>query len=166
MNRRLLAYVALFTLFSCCIFVSYNPSIASDLTANFTDGEVFIPENSRFDFKDFTIDSKASNFTAKVKKPGHTQFIDDMGNITINYLELDNMIQSSRDWNENILYHELDKPSWSVDCVMVHEIDFIFHDSLYSAYVKNSSENAIIYLSTPNEQDTADMINSLEFKER
>ena len=99
------------------------------------------------------------------KNIGHTQFIDDTGNITINYMNLDNMIQSTRDWHRNLLDKELEKPSWSVDGVMVHEVDFFIHDEQYSAYVKNSTSNVIIYLSTSSEQETADIVKSLKFKE-
>lgn len=166
MNRRLLVYVSLFTLFVCCLFVVYNPNIATNFTTDFSDGEVFTSQNNHFDFKEFSINSsKAKSFTAKIKTIGHTQFVDDTGNITINYLELDKMIQSNRDWHNSLLKKELERPSWSVDGVMVHEIDFILNDELYSAYQKNSSADAIIYLSTPSEQETADIMNSLAFRE-
>lgn len=166
MERRLFAYVALFTIFVSCIFVSYNSNIATDFTEDFKEGEVFLPENDHFDFRSFLFNcSNAKNFTVKFISNGHTQFIDDTGNITVNYVEFDKMIQSKRDWNNHLFNHELEKPSWSVDGVMVHEIDFIFHDELYSAYVKNSTKNTIIYLSTPSEQQTADIVNSLSFKE-
>jgi hypothetical protein len=166
MNKRLLVYMSLFTVFVCCVFVTYNPNIADDFTSDFAEGEVIMPENGHFDFKDFSINSsKAKRFTAKAKTIGHTQFIDESGNITINYLELDKMIQSNKDWHRSLLDSELERPSWTVDGVSVHEIDFIFHDELYSAYQKNSRTNAIIYLSTPDEQETAYMMNSLTFNE-
>lgn len=166
MNKRVLIYISLFTVLVCCLFVNYNPNIATSFTTDFSDGEVFTSENGHFDFRDFSIYcSDAKNFTAKVKTIGHTQFIDDTGNITINYLELDNMIQSNKDWHTSLLNKELERPSWTVDGVSVHEVDFIFHDELYSAYQKNSSENTIIYLSTPDEQETAGMMNSLTFKD-
>lgn len=78
MKKRLLAYIAVFTIFACCVFVSYNPNIASDLSTDYVDGEVFTPVNGRFDFGDFTLNcTSAENFTVKIKKPGHIQFIDD-----------------------------------------------------------------------------------------
>lgn len=166
MNKRLLVYISLFTVFVCGLFVFYNPNIATNFTTDFSDGEVFTSQNNNFDFKDFSINStNAKNFTSKIKTMGHTQFVDDSGNITINYLEFDKMIQSNRDWHDSLLNKELERPSWSVDGVMVHEIDFIFSDELYSAYEKNSKINTIIYISTPNEQETADIMNSLTFKE-
>lgn len=166
MEKRLFVYVVLFTVFISCIFVGYNPNIATEFTSDFSDGEVFVPQGNHFDFKDFSIDcTSAKNFTARKMANGHTQFYDDTGDITINYVELDKMIQTKRDGTDFILNHELEKPSWSVDGVVVHEIDFIFYDNLYSAYAKSSDKNAIIYLSTPSEQQTADMMNSLSFKE-
>lgn len=166
MNMRLLLYISLFTVLVCCLFVNYNPNIATNFTTDFSEGEVFTSQNGHFDFKDFSVNSpKVNNFTAKIKTIGHTQFIDDSGNITINYLELDNMIQSNKDWHTSLLNKELERPSWTVDGVIIHEIDFIFHGELYSAYLKNSSTNVIIYLSTPDDQETADMMNSLTFKE-
>ena len=165
MNRRVLVYISLFTVLVCFLFVNYNPNIASEFTSDYSDGEVFTPVNGTFDFKDFTVISDSHNFTAKTKTIGHTQFTDDTGEVVINYLELDSMIQSTRDWHSNLLTEELKRPSWSVDGVTVHEIDFMFGDEAYSAYIKNSTGNKIIYLSTPNEQETADIVNSLYFKE-
>ena len=166
MKKRLLIYILLFTLLVCFLFVGYNPNIASRFSEDYTDGEVFTSSDGRFDFREFSITSPGSHsFTAKTKNIGHVQFTDDTGNITINYLDLDNMVQSTRDWHKNLLDKELEKPSWSVDGVMVHEIDFLIHDEQYSAYVKNSTSNEIIYLSTSSEQETADLVNSLEFKD-
>ena len=166
LNKKILLYVGLFTVLVCCLFVNYNPNIAANFTSDFTDGEVFYPQNGTFDFRDFSIQSNESeNFTVKIMSNGYTRLVDDTGNITINFLQSDNMIHSQRDWNEYILNHELEKPSWSVDGVMVHEIKFIFHDELYSAFIKNCDNDTIIYLATPSAQHTADMVNSLTFKE-
>ena len=164
MNRKLLLIIALFTVFACCVFVGYNPTIAQNYSGNFTDGELFTPVNGHFDFRDFSLNSsKTQNFTVKIISNGHTQFIDNTGNVTINYIEPDKMIPISRDKAVSILNNELEKPSWSVDGVMIHEIDFKSSEPLYSAYQKDSSKNSIIYLSTTNEKDTADMMNSLRF---
>ena len=167
MDKRLFAYVTLFTLFACCVFVGYNPNIATDYSGEFSDGEVITPDNSSFDFRDFSLNcTGAKNFTARTIIAGHTQFIDDTGDRVINYLEPDKMMPSNRDKTNSFLSHELEKPSWTVDGVGVREITFTFYDDVYSAYLKNSSENKIIYLSTPSEQETADMMNSLEFERK
>ena len=161
MNKKLLLAIALFTVFVCCIFVSYNPTIAQKYTSNFSEGEVFTTQNGHFDFKEFSLNSsKTKNFTARIISNGHTQFVDDTGNITVNYIELYKMIQTKKDDANSFLNGELKKPSWTVDGVLVHEIDFE-NCELYSAYQKDSSKNTIIYLSTTSERETADLMNSL-----
>ena len=93
MKIRLFVYVALFTIFISCIFVSYNSNIAADFTEDFKEGEMFLPENNHFDFRNFSLNcSDAKNFTVKFISNGHTQFIDDTGNITVNYVEFDKMV--------------------------------------------------------------------------
>lgn len=163
MNRKVLAVISLLTVFACIVFTAYNPTIAQNYTGNFTDGEIFTPQDGRFDFGDFSLNStSARNFTTKIISNGHTQFVDDTGNVTVNYLELDRMIRIKRDRTNSFLNGELQKPSWSVDGVAVHQIDFR-QGPLYSAYYKDSSEDAIIYLSTPDEEQTAELMNSLSF---
>ena len=166
MNGRLFVYISLFTSFACCVFVSYNPNIATDYNGDFGDGEVFTPNGTHFDFKDFSLNcTGAKNFTARTVISGHTQLVDDTGDRIINYLELDRMIPSNRDKTNSFLNNELKKPSWTVDGVGVHEVTFVFYDDMYSAYLKNSTTDTIIYISTTNEQETADMMNSFEFTE-
>lgn len=156
--------VFLLTLIGCIIFVAYNPTIAVNYTTEYADGEIITPENGQYDFRIFTINSSSSKFTANVVTPGHTRFDDDTGNVTINVIELDKMINVKKDDANEFLNGEIKKPAWSVDGVTVHQIDFMTHDSLYSSYQKNSTTNVIIYIATPNEQDTANMMNSLVFK--
>ncbi len=167
MKWKSLILVALFTIFACGIFVVVNPNIAQVYPSDYTDGEVFIPVDGHYDFRTFSLNSSnAKNFTTRIISNGHVQLIDDTGNITVNVVELDKMIPAKRDSVNTILNGELDKPSWTVDGVCVHQIDFPSYDTLYSAYQKNSTTNTIIYLSTPNEKQTADMMNSLRFKEQ
>ena len=165
MNRTLSLAVALFTLLVCSMFVIYNPNIATEYPSEFTDNEVFTPDNGHYDFKTFTINStETKNFTARIITSGHIRLADDTGKRTINIIELDRMINTKRDSINSFLNGELQKPSWSVDGVTVHQIDFKSGDPLYSAYMKNSSSDTIIYLSTPSEKETADMMNSLQFR--
>ena len=166
MNRTLFLAVALFTLMACTMFVLYNPNIATEYTSEFADNEVFMPENSHFDFRTFTInDTKSKNFTAKIITNGHIRLADDTGDKTINVIELNKMINTKRDSVNSFLNGELEKPSWAVDGITVHQIDFRSGDTRYSAYMKNSTTNTIIYISTPSEKETADMMNSLKFRE-
>ena len=164
MSKRTLVYISLFTVLVCCLFVNYNPNIASDLSVNFTDGDIVSSQGDHFDFKAFSLNcTKSERFTTKIISQGHTQFVDNESNITINLIQLDRMIRSSRDWHSYLLKNELEHPAWTVDGISIHEIDFIFHDPLYSAYEKDSSKNSIVYLSTPDERETARMMNSLRF---
>ena len=166
MNRKLLISMALFTLFVCCLFVIYNPNIATPYTTEFGNGEVFASQNGFYDFKKFALNSsKTNNYTAKMITKGHIQLFDDTGKRTINIIELNKMINTKRDSVNSFLNGELEKPSWTVDGVTVHQIDFHSGDPLYSAYMKNSTTNTIIYISTPSEKETADMMNSLKFRE-
>ena len=164
--KRKLIIIALFTVFVCSIFVILNPNIAQDYSDEFCDGEVFTPVNNHYDLRTFSLNSSnTKSFTAKIISNGHSQLVDDTGRITVNVIEPDKMIPAK--WNSvnSFLNGELEKPSWTVDGICVHQIDFIFYDELYAAYQKNSTANTIIYLSTPNEQETADLMNSLIFKE-
>lgn len=164
MNRRLFIGITLFSIFVSSMFIVYNPNIATEFSDDYTQGEVFLPKNHAFEFKTFSINSSAKNFTAKIITPGHIMLIDDTGDTTINVVELDHMINSQKDQVKRVMDHELEKTSWTLDGVAVHQIDFIFYSTLYSAYCKNSTTNTIIYLSSPNEQETADMMNSLTFR--
>lgn len=164
MNRRLFIAVALFSIFVSCMFIVYNPNIATELSDNYSQGEVFLPKDNHYEFKTFTINSKAKNFTARIVSQGHVMLIDDTGDTTINVVDMDNMINSQKDQVNNVLGEELKKTAWTVDGVSIHQINFVFHSPLYAAYYKNSTSNTIIYLSTPNEQETADMMNSLTFR--
>ena len=164
MNRRLLIAVALFSIFTSSMFIAYNPNIATELSDDYEQGEVFLPKDNHFEFKTFGLDSKAKNFTAKTITQGHIMLIDDTGDTTINVVKLDHMINSQKDEVKLVMDNELKKTGWTVDGVEVHQIDFIFYNTLYAAYCKNSNTNTIIYLSSPNEQETADMMNSLSFR--
>ena len=140
----------------------YNPNIATPIDSH---NEVFTPNNGHFDFHDFTIKSDAKNFTAKTLTKGHYQLIDNTGNITINVLSPDKMFNSRKDKTMNFLKDELKKPSFTVGGVEVHEIEFRNGDMLYASCMKNSTSNMVVYISTPSEVKTAEMMNSLEFKD-
>ena len=153
MNRTLLLAIAIFTLIACTMFVIYNPNIATEYTSEFADNEVFMPENGHFDFKTFTInDTKSKNFTAKTITNGHIRLADDTGDKTINVIELNKMINTKKDSVNSFLNSELEKPSWTVDGVTVHQIDFHSGDTRYSAYMKNST-NYHLYFNSKRKGD-------------
>lgn len=163
MSGKLKFCIMLFTLFVCCLFVFYNPTITAHVSDDITDGEVFTSQKGQFDFRIIKLNSSADNFTSRHITNGHIQLYDDTGNVTVNIIQYDKMIHYKRDGIESFFKSELETPSWTVDGVSVHEIDFLISDTLYSAYVKNSTTDTVVYLSTPNESETAAMVNSLSF---
>ena len=164
MNFKLAISIVAFTIIVSSIFVVFNPNIATDFKEDYTDGEVFIPVNDSYDFSTFRINnSQTQNFTAKIISNGHINLCDDTGERSINIIELDKLLKSQKDSKMSFLDDELKKTGWTVDGVIVHQIDFPRGGRLYSAYYKNSDTNTIIYIATPNEQETADMMNSLRF---
>ena len=166
MKRSLMLSISAFTVFVCLMFVFYNPTIAGDFSnQTFSDGEVFTPTEGVFDFKVCTVRSpNAKNYTAQVASSGHTVLVDETGECCINVIQWDRMLNSQKDRKESFIKGELEKPSWSVDGVCIHQIDFIFSDSMYAAYVRNPSTNTGVYIATPDEQTTADIANSLVFQ--
>ena len=95
--KRMLLILALFTIIACCAFVALNPNIAQDYPEDFTDGEMFMPVNGTYDFRNFTLNSDAKYFKVKIISNGHVQLVDDSGDITVNVIELDKMIPAKRD---------------------------------------------------------------------
>lgn len=165
MNKRLIIAVMLFTVFVCGLFVVYNPNITDEFeNETFGNGEVFTQTEGVYDFKILTLKSPdADNYTAHVISSGHTLLVDESGDKCINILEFDKMLHSQKDSKESFLHSELKKPGWSVDGVEIHQIDFLLSDSLYSAYIKNSTTDTVVYIATPSEKETAEMVNSLIF---
>lgn len=166
MDKKVIIWLVVFTTFVSVMYIIHNPNIAANLTDDYAEGEVFLPANNHYEFKTFGLNSTAKNFTAKIITNGHAMLIDDKGDTTINVVELDHMINSQRDEVNHTLSEELKNNASTVDGISVHQIDFPFRKSLYAAYLKNSTINTIIYLSTPDKQKTADMTNSLEFIEK
>ncbi|MBE6507911.1 MAG: hypothetical protein E7Z77_00705 [Methanobrevibacter sp.] len=164
MKKKYILYLTLFSILFCCIFTILNPNIAQDYPCEFRDGEVFTPTDGHYDFRTFSLNSSnAKNFTTRIVSNGHVMLVDDTGNITVNVIEPDKMIPTKKGKINSLLCEELHKPSWTVDGVCVHQISFMFYENLYASFQKNSTTNTIIYLSSPNEKETADLMNSLTF---
>lgn len=165
MNKKLIIALIALTVVMCTLFVLHNPTVAHNLdNETFAENEVFFSKNGLYDLKLISLKSPdAKNFTVKRVSNGHTLIVDDTGNRCINIVEFDSMIQSSKDRIENFLHNELENPSWTVDGVSVSQIDFMFSDSMYASYMKDSSRNVAVYIATPSERETADMVNSLVF---
>ena len=152
----------------CCLFVFNNPALLKDLDdSQFSGGEVFEPIDGVFDFKVLKLNcSGAKNFTARIISSGHTQFYDDTGDRTINIIEWDKMSTYHKNARKSFLADELKKTSWTVNGVDDYEIEFLLAGDLYSACMKDTSANTFVYLSTPNDTETASMINSLRFENK
>ena len=163
MKRKAMIALIAFTIFVCVLYVFNNPIILTHIDGEkFAAGEVFLPHGERYDFKTFTVNSSAKNYTVKFAYKGHVQLIDDTGNITINIYQWDKINNIERFYKKSFIDSELRKPSWTVDGVNVHEIEFRQFD-LYSAAVKDTKTDTWIYLATPSDVETARLIDSLKF---
>ena len=164
MNMRLEISVIAFTLFVCCLVAFLNPVLCMELDdGNFTQDEVFAPEDNQFDFGTFRLNSSCKNFTVYHIESGHVSMSSDTGNRVINVIQLDKMINFKKDSIRSFIKGELQKTNWMVDGVCVHEIEFMNGEKLYSACVKDVPTNTMVYVATPSDKETADMINSLTF---
>lgn len=165
MKMKHMILLMVFTVLVCAAYVAYNPTITDRFESDYSDGEVIRPVNGVFDLKKVALESpKSKSFTARLDTSGHVMFYDDTGDRTVNIIEYDKMIHLKRDGIDSFLRGELEKPSWVVDGVCVHQIDFRDGSTLYSAYIKNSTADTVVYIATPNEKETADLANSVEFK--
>ena len=164
MSKGLVASVAIFTLVMCSVFVFVNPVVLADNPETFAEGEVFFSSNGEYDFKEFSLnDTNVNNFTVKFVQSGHTLIVDETGGKVINVIKYGNMVKSNKIHVKNFIDGELQKTNWMVDGVCVHEIEFSGGDRMYSACVKDTSSDTMIYVATPSEKETAGMINSLTF---
>ena len=164
MSRGLAVSVATFTLVVCCVFVFLNPAVLAENTEVFSEGEVFEPVNGTYDFRTFSLnDSASSNYSVKWVMSGHTIIVDDTGDKVINVLKYDDMVMSKKIHSKNFIDGELQKTSWMVDGVCVHEIEFSQYDNMYSACAKDTSTDTLFYIATPSANETAGLLNSLRF---
>ena len=160
---RLEISVIAFTLLVCGLVAFLNPVLCTELDSNYTQGEVFLPEDNQFDFETFTLNSSSKNFTVYHAESGHVCLADDTGDRVVNIIQLDKMMNFKKDSTKSFINGELQKTSWMVDGVNVHEIEFRNGEKLYSACMKDVSTNTMVYVATPSDKETADIINSLDF---
>ena len=160
---RLEISVIAFTLLVCGLVAFLNPVLCTELDSNYTQSEVFLPAEGQFDFEAFTLNSSCRNFTVYHAESGHVSLASDTGDRVVNIIQLDRMINFKKDSTMSFINGELQKTNWMVDGVNVHEIEFANGEKLYSACVKDVSTNTLVYLATPSDKETADMINSLDF---
>ena len=148
------------------ILIINLPVIIAHFDANqYVDGEAFIPENSEYDFRLFTLNSSESkNYTATIACSGYCQLIDNRGNNTINVLEWNKMSLTQKDIVKSSIYGEFKNPSHMASGIRVFDIDFMGYH-LYASYLINSDESILIYIATPSENETVEMIKTLKFRE-
>lgn len=162
MSGKLELSVALFTLIMCFVFVFLNPAVLENNVETFVEGEAIYPVNGTFDFKTFTLEnSTAKNFTAKYVGSGHTLLVDETGDVCINLLQFDKMASLRKSTKKSFISNELLKTNWMVDGVCVHEVEFASGYRMYSACVKDTSTDTLIYVATPDEVKTAQLVNSI-----
>ena len=165
MSKSLVASLVIFTLVVCSIFVFLNPVVLAENSEVFSEGEAFTPVNGEYDFRSFSLkDSNTQNFSVKHVISGHTVIVDETGDKVINVIEFDKMVKIKKETTKSFIDGELKKTNWMVDGVCIHEIEFSDGDKMYSACVKDTSTDTMIYIATPSQNETAAMINSLTFK--
>ena len=146
-------------------FICYPEVMASFDDVKYDDGEVFKPVNGTYDFKKFSLSCpQTQNYTAKVEVCGLAQLADNCGNHTINVLEWDKM--GFPFWlNQNSsISKELEKPNHTVDGIKIIDVD-LHPGKVYAASAYDPDTNTLVYLSSPSEKETLEMIKSLEFKD-
>lgn len=165
MNR---AVKIIFILIGICILhslMTYYPVISASFDEDkYVDGEVFKPVNGTYDFRKFTLNSsQTKNYTTIIDTSGFAQFVDDKGNHTINVLEWDKMTGARRERINSSFMLEFKKPKHVVDNITIIDLDFM-STRFYSSYIYNSDTNTAIYIATPSENETVEMVQTFRFK--
>ena len=149
------------------ILVINFPGIAASFDENkYVDGEVYLPvRGNEYDFKLFTLNSSISrNYTIIIAGSGYCQFLNDMGNNTINVLEWNKMNLSHRNNVNSSFEKEFVKPSHGTDGIRIIDIDFIGYP-FYATNLTNEDGSITILHSNASENETLEMIRTFEFKE-
>lgn len=166
MNRKVMFALMMLTVVACCFFVVANPVLSTHIyDFNYSEGECFTALDGHYDLRYFTLNnSNTDYFKVKYTESGHALLVDETGEKVINVIRFDNMIHFKKDSSRDFIDGELSKTAWMVEGVEVHEVEFRNGEKLYSACTKDISTGTTIYLATPNDTETASMINSLTFE--
>lgn len=166
MNRKLkILSFAFIVIFIVYIALNYYPVIFASFDENgYVDGETFTPNNITYDFRTFSLNSSGSeNYTAVVAYSGHAQLIDNGGSYTINVFEWDKM-NNLRHWAiRSNMTEELKRPGHIINGTKVIVVDFSSY-RLYASYIEDNDTNTAIYVATPDENATVEMIKTLKFR--
>ena len=140
--------------------------LASFDDVKYLDGEVFTPVNGEYDFKRFTLNSsQTESYRTIIMHSGFTQLVDSKENHTINVFEWNKMNYPKYQRLYPSFLLELERPYHMAEGIRIIEIDFL-GDKFYGAYVNNTQDNVLIYIATPTEAETIEMIKTLEFKDK
>lgn len=149
------------------LIINFPGIVASFDENRYVDGKVYLPANgSEYDFKLFTLNSsKSRNYTTVIAGSGYCQFVDDKGNNTINVLEWNKMNLPHRNNVNSSLEKEFVKPSHITDDVRIIDVDVMGYH-FYASNLTNEDKSITIYIATPSESETLEMIRTFEFKEK
>lgn len=149
------------------VFIVNFPFIMASFDEDrYVDGEVFRPVNDSFDFRKFKMtDKNAESYWALIQKSGYTQLIDKSENVTVNVFEWNKMTFTQKDRIYSSFMLELDRPYHIADGFRVIEMDF-FSKRFYGAYTTNDNNSTLVYIITPCENYTLELIKTVDFKDR
>ena len=153
-------------IFLSYVFIVNFPFImASFDEEKYVDGEVFRPVNDSFDFRKFKMtDKNAESYWALIQKSGYAQLIDNTENVTVNVFEWNKMTFAQKDRIYSSFLLEMDRPYHMADGFRVIEVDY-WSMSLYGAYAANDDNSTLVYVITPYENRTLELIETVEFNE-
>ena len=142
----------------------YPVFLASYDDVKYVDGKVYEPVNGKYDFETFSLKcSPTKNYTAKIENSGFIHLLDNCGNHTINVMEWSKMNYLYRFMLNSSISKEFENPSHVKDGIRIIDVD-LDEGRNYAASSYDESTDTLVYLSSPNESETLEMIKSLEFK--
>ena len=164
MNINLKTFLVIIGVLVIYLSFLYFPVILATFDdAKYVDGEVFTPVNGEYDFKKFSLNSsKTKNYTAVICSSGYAQLIDDKGNHTINVVEWNKMTYAMRDLVNSTFDPEIKRLGHYSHGIRIIDGD-IFSEKLYASPVYSPYEDMLIYIATPSEAETVEMVQTLEF---
>ena len=142
----------------------YPVFLASFDDAKYVDGKVYKPVNGKYDFETFSLKcSHTKNYTAKVENSGFIHLLDNCGNHTINVMEWGKMNYLYKFMLNSSISKEFENPIHMKDGIMIIDVD-LDEGRNYAAYSYDESADTLVYLSSPSEAETLEMIKTLQFK--
>lgn len=165
MNGTLKYLFVIIGVLSLYLLFTYFPVICASFDdAKYVDGEVFTPADGEYDFRKFSLNSsKTRNYTTVICSSGYAQLIDDKGNHTINVVEWDKMTPAMRDMVNSTFNPELKRPSHCSHGIRIIDVD-LYGEMLYASPAYDKKTNTLIYIATPSEDETVEMMETLEFR--